>query len=380
MYKRQVFGLVVEATSYASDGSYTISCSEATSVDAKITVQRSGCSFTITAGQTAGEATFTVPYSSTGGNTLSGTIAIAVNSPVVALSSAGCFDGTFVDLTANPRVVGANNDLVEDCQALVAAQNHWAASSSNNDIALNHALRTWGTGTATEKRITNWNGITVTDNRVKSLNLQGSSQTALKIESTIPSQLGNLTNLTRLDLSNNQLTGNIPTQLGSLTKATKIYISSNQLTGNIPTQLGNLSEATTLDLSANQLTSSIPSELGNLPKIANLYLSSNQLTGNIPTQLGNMTTTETLDLSNNQLTGNIPTQLGSLTQIRTLNLHYNQLSGSIPSELGSLTQIRFLKLHNNQLTGNIPTQLGNLAPPTGKLTNCLLYTSPSPRD
>ena len=74
----------------------------------------------------------------------------------VCLVFVGCSDGTFVDLTANPRVVGANNDLVEDCQALVAAQNHWAASSSNNDIALNHALRTWGTGTATEKRITNW--------------------------------------------------------------------------------------------------------------------------------------------------------------------------------------------------------------------------------
>ena len=163
-------------------------------------------------------------------------------------SSVGCFDGTFVDLTANPRVVGANNDLVEDCQALVAAQNHWAASSSNNDIALNHALRTWGTGTATEKRITNWNGITVTDNRVKSLNLQGSSQTALKIESTIPSQLGNLTALTNLVLTRNNLTGTIPTQLGNLTNLTTLELLLNKLTGSIPTELGNLTNLTRLCL------------------------------------------------------------------------------------------------------------------------------------
>ena len=396
----------IDASTYVSDGDFAVSCADATSVDSKISVVRhssppldisgSGCTYAITAGSTAGTATFTVPYTSTGGDTHNGIISVTVNAAptlgsIPALSATGCTDGTFVDLTDNPRVEGTNNDLAEDCQALVAVQNHWAGVAANNSLPADHPLRTWGTGT--NKKVTSWQGVTIRTNRVTSLNLNNQT-----IAGSIPTQLGNLTNLTALRLSSNQLTGSIPSQIGSLTKLVSLNLrnnrltgsipaelgsltklqgstfspglnlSNNQFTGSIPTQLGNLTELVSLSLSTNQLTGSIPAELGNLTKLTNLTLSNNQLTESIPTQLGNLTKLTNLTLINNRLTGTIPTQLGNLTNLTRLDFSSNRLTGSIPAELGSLTKLTDLNLSNNQLTGSIPTQLASLT----KLNRLLL--------
>ena len=56
----------------------------------------------------------------------------------------------------------------------------------------------------------------------------------------IPPELGSLTNLTRLDLSVNQLSGEIPPELGNLTNLTELFLSGNQLTGCIPDKLGDV--------------------------------------------------------------------------------------------------------------------------------------------
>ena len=61
-----------------------------------------------------------------------------------------------------------------------------------------------------------------------------------------------------------------------------MYLSSNELTGEIPSEIGNLTNLTYLHLSVNQLTGSIPSEIGNLTNLIQLQLQYNQLTGEIP--------------------------------------------------------------------------------------------------
>ena len=79
---------------------------------------------------------------------------------------------------------------------------------------------------------------------------------------TIPAELGSLTNLTELSLWGNQLTGEIPTELGGLTNLTVLSLGGNQLTGEIPTELGGLTNLRELALSENRLTGEIPTELG----------------------------------------------------------------------------------------------------------------------
>jgi len=238
-----------------------------------------------------------------------------------------------------------------ECEALVALYTSTTGAS-------------WSDSPGNNWNVTNtpcsWTGITCADTTFPT-NVIEIDRNTQNLVDTIPTELGNLTNLLYLYLDQNQLTGTIPTELGNLTNLFNLHLDQNQLTGTIPTELGNLTNLQELYLDQNQLTGTIPTELGNLTNLQKLYLHTNQLTGTIPPELGNLSNLKDLYLGNNQLTGAIPTTLGNLGSLVYLMLSNNQLSGSIPAELGNLTGLNAFRLENNNLTGTIPAELENLS-------------------
>jgi len=187
-----------------------------------------------------------------------------------------------------------------------------------------------------------------------------------QLSGTIPPELGNLVNLESLDLSRNELVGEIPPELDNLVNLESLDLSFNQLTGEIPTELANLVNLEFLVLGRNQLTGSIPPELGRLRNVDGLFLGFNALTGTIPPELGNLNLGEvpwnprlesTINLAGNQLTGAIPPELGNLVHLQILRLDGNNLTHTIPSTFGDLTNLTRLMLNNNQLTGALPKSL-----------------------
>jgi len=208
-----------------------------------------------------------------------------------------------------------------------------------------------------------WYGITVHTDHVTRIELHGN-----QLDGSIPSTLGNLSNLDYLALSDNRLSGSIPMELGNPGNLRYIFLYRNQLNGNIPSSLGQLSNLHTLNLALNQLSGTIPIELGNLSKLTLLLLSNNRLSGSIPPIIGNLSDLTHLSLNNNQLSGTIPIELGNLSKLSQLFLGNNSLSGSIPPTIWDISGLTHLHLNNNQLSGTIPIELGNLS----KLTFLLL--------
>ena len=124
-------------------------------------------------------------------------------------------------------------------------------------------------------------------------------------------------------------------------------IRNGGLRGPIPSELGNLSKLTRLNLGGNDLSGPIPPELGGLANLVELSLDDNVLTGPVPPELGTSTRLQVLDLSGNQLEGAIPSALGDLRSLTRLELARNPLSGAIPRSLLGLANLKNLSLEGS---------------------------------
>ena len=75
-------------------------------------------------------------------------------------------------------------------------------------------------------------------NEVTSLNLGGLGLSGGRM----PTELGLVTSLTSIDLSNNTLLGALPTELGMLELLTDLVATNGGIQGSLPTQLGTMHE------------------------------------------------------------------------------------------------------------------------------------------
>lgn len=161
--------------------------------------------------------------------------------------------------------------------------------------------------------------------------------------------------LRRLDLSENEFSGQIPSSLGNITQLYALYLQNNHLTGTIPLSLGNLSYLQELDLSQNHLNGTIPKQLMSQSSLTiSLNLAHNQLTGSLPSEVGALKNLGYLDLSKNKLSGELPSSLGSCVSLEHLHLEGNFFEGTIPPSFSSLRGLQDLDLSHNYLSGQIP--------------------------
>ncbi|KAI8852458.1 hypothetical protein BC829DRAFT_64368 [Chytridium lagenaria] len=107
--------------------------------------------------------------------------------------------------------------------------------------------------------------------------------------------LSSLTELTVLDLSNNQFTGAIPGWIYQLTKLTNLRLGANRLTGSLSSSIGNLLELQELNVFSNQLSGPLPASLNRLTQMSLLILSANSFSGNVP-NLSNLRSLASLQL------------------------------------------------------------------------------------
>jgi len=187
-------------------------------------------------------------------------------------------------------------------------------------------------------RLEDWEGVTMENGRVVELKLEG-----FYLTGAVPAEIGQLTSLKGLVLTNNQLTS-VPAEIGQLTSLKWLGLGTNKLTS-LPAEIWQLTSLEVLYLGGNQLTS-VPTEIGQLTLLRILSLEENQLTS-VPAEIGQLAALEWLWLCDNQLTS-VPAEIGQLTSLERLNLCRNQLT-SVPAEIGQLTELQRFDLYGNQL-------------------------------
>ncbi|KAH9537688.1 hypothetical protein CY35_16G066100 [Sphagnum magellanicum] len=178
-------------------------------------------------------------------------------------------------------------------------------------------------------------------------------------------------NIVVLHLTAASIVGTLPSAIGNLSQLVELTLTDNPgLSGNIPKELGNLTSLVTLNLSNNNLNGSIPAELFRSNSSAfqqstlqQIDLSNNQFSGNIP-NLGGANWLQSVKLSNNELTGPSPpfydpgTDYGfvNMTELTTMNLSSNYFNGSIiPTSIFSPSaNLAVLDLSHNDFTGLLP--------------------------
>ncbi|KAF3434957.1 hypothetical protein FNV43_RR22044 [Rhamnella rubrinervis] len=196
----------------------------------------------------------------------------------------------------------------------------------------------------------NWVGITCSlrHQRVTALNLTGHD-----LRGTISPFIGNLTFLRFFILSTNSLRGEIPQEVGHLRRLQVLDLSNNTLAGVIPVSLMmNCTDLTKIDISRNNLTGKIPMEVG-----------ANRLTGAIPPTIGNLSSLEAFQVAFNNLEGHIPEEIERLKSLSFFNIAANSLSGTIPSSLYNMSSITGISMANNyRLRGTLPENIGITLP------------------
>lgn len=199
----------------------------------------------------------------------------------------------------------------------------------------------------------------------------------------IPAEIGNLTELRNLELSDNYLSGEIPPQITKLKKLWQLELYSNHFTGKLPAGLGNLTSLENFDASQNQLegdlsetklltnlvtlqlfenqfTGQIPEEYGDFKRLVNLSLYTNKLTGPLPPKLGSWADFDLIDVSENSLTGPIPPDMCKNGKMRKLLMLQNNFTGAIPASYANCSSLQRFRISENSLTGNVPAGIWGL--------------------
>ncbi|PRQ54241.1 putative non-specific serine/threonine protein kinase [Rosa chinensis] len=152
----------------------------------------------------------------------------------------------------------------------------------------------------------------------------------------------------------------------NFTSLSVLHLSANGFNSTLSPWLFNLTQLVNLDLSSNNLNGELPETLGSLTHLKNLDLSENSdIGGQLPRNLGMLCNLQSLKLSINKVTGDITEFIDSMSRctnssLERLDLGFNSLTGNLPNSLGLLKKLRFLKLWHNSFQGSIPESIGNL--------------------
>ncbi|TQD79222.1 hypothetical protein C1H46_035260 [Malus baccata] len=223
-----------------------------------------------------------------------------------------------------------------------------------------------------------WLGISCSNDRKRVSRVELSDQ---KITGEIFRNFSALTALSYLDLSKNTISGALLEDLSQCHSLRHLNLSHNIIDGEL--NLNGLNQLEVLDLTVNRfygdLKMTFPGVCSNLV-VANL--SANNFTGRIDNLFDECFNLQYLDLSSNYLSGEIwsgfirltafsvsenyfsgaisPSVFTNNCSLVALDLSVNSFSGAVPANISKCQRLIILNLWGNHFTGPIPSKIGSI--------------------
>ena len=256
-----------------------------------------------------------------------------------------------------------------DSLALVAIYNASdGANWTKNKWELDKPIDTWSAVTVTDGRVTALkltnSGVIAQDWTLPEAVGDLAELTELRINSnkltgTIPDAVYSLSKLQKLYFQNNNLTGSLSPKLGQLTELVEVYIDRNKnFGGTLPAEIGALTKLTGINISQTAIGGAIPQTLTGCQALKNFMAYSTQLSGEIPDFWDQLPNIGVLQLySNPGLTGPIPATIGTLKAATGIQLKECNLTGNIPASFAGLEKCGNLQLNGNKLSGVVPAEV-----------------------
>ncbi|OIT06314.1 PREDICTED: receptor protein kinase TMK1-like [Nicotiana attenuata] len=203
------------------------------------------------------------------------------------------------------------------------------------------------------------------------------------LQGNLPQELSKLTQLERLELQWNNISGPLPSLSGlsslqvlmlsnnqfsfipadfftGMSSLQSVEVDNNPLLGwEIPESLKNASSLKNFSANSANVSGKIPSFFSpdEFPGLVNLHLALNNLEGELPSSFSGLLL-ESLWLNGQKLSGGIDV-LQNMTFLKEVWLHSNGFSGPLP-DFSGLKDLEVLNLRDNSFTGPLPASLVNL--------------------
>ncbi|CAA6660166.1 unnamed protein product [Spirodela intermedia] len=174
---------------------------------------------------------------------------------------------------------------------------------------------------------------------------------------SVISTISNLRNLCKIELYNNNFTGELPVELGRLTLLSEFDISKNGFTGKLPEEMGDLKNLTIFQLYQNNFWGELPKGFGDLELLTSFSIYGNAFWGEFPENLGRFSPLDTIDISENRFTGPFPRFLCQNRRLKFLLALDNNFSGEFPDTYGDCKTLLRFRISRNNLVGRIPDRV-----------------------
>ncbi|XP_061973212.1 disease resistance protein RPV1-like [Populus nigra] len=177
---------------------------------------------------------------------------------------------------------------------------------------------------------------------------------------TLPSSIGCLSQLVRLNLSSCESLASLPDNIDELKSLVELDLYSCSKLASLPNSICKLKCLAKLNLGRLPKLASLPDNIGELKSLVELRLSSCSKLASLPDSIGELRSLESLDLHGCSKLASLPNNIGKLRSLKWLDLHGCSQLASLPDSIGALKSLESLGLHGCSGLASLPDSIGAL--------------------